>query len=261
MYNVRRISRQLIAYGTADVMVLVVNFLLLPIYTRVLSPREYGALAMLLVCEAFLKVVNRWGLDASFLRFYYDYPTDEQKKTLAATVAGFIALSNGAVALLLAGGRRARQPSAVRFARVRHGLSSARLEQFRGRVSFLPLSLLRIQERSRLFATMTFLRSFGTVLVRLMLVVGLGYGVVGIVLADVIVTLILLAALARTTRGMLAWRFSRTMLRDVLGLRPSSRAARPAHARRWAWRIVSCWASTCRCARWASTSSEAPSPA
>ncbi len=52
--NVRRVSRQLFAYGTADVMVLVVNFLLLPLYTRVLSSREYGALALLLLCEAFL---------------------------------------------------------------------------------------------------------------------------------------------------------------------------------------------------------------
>ena len=62
MYNVRRIARQLFAYGTADVMALAVNFLLLPVYMRVLSPVEYGALAMLLALEGVLKVVNRWGL-------------------------------------------------------------------------------------------------------------------------------------------------------------------------------------------------------
>src|SRR5690349_13757363 len=99
--NVRRVTRQLVAYGTADVMVLVVNFLLLPIYTRVLSPREYGALAMLLVCEAFLKVVNRWGLDQSFLRLYYDQPDEGRQKVLATTIAIFIAAANGAIALLL----------------------------------------------------------------------------------------------------------------------------------------------------------------
>ena len=47
--NVRRVSRQLFAYGTADVMVLVVNFLLLPVYTRVLIAsrvRRAGAAAV-----------------------------------------------------------------------------------------------------------------------------------------------------------------------------------------------------------------------
>lgn len=217
MYNVRRISRQLLAYGTADVMVMAINFLLLPIYTRVLSPREYGALALLLVCEAFLKVVNRWGLDASFLRFYYEYPTEEERKTLVATVATFSALANGAIALVLLGA--SAPASRLLFGSVDFLLATRLvvLSTFLGAFLVLPLNLLRVQERSGLFATLTFLRSFGTVLIRLMLVVGLRYGVTGIVVADLVVTLTLLAVLANTMRGMLAWRSSRTMLRDLLG--------------------------------------------
>ena len=216
MYNVRRISRQLIAYGTADVMVMVVNFLLLPVYTRVLSPREYGALAMLLVCEAFLKVVNRWGLDASFLRFYYEYPSEEERRTLATTVGVFTAAANGILALLLVA---AAVP-------INHLLFDSLdfvpayrllvLNNFLGAFLMLPLSLLRIQERSRLFAGLTFLRSFGTVLVRLILVVGLRYGVTGIVVADVVITCALLGTLAGTIRRMLTRRVSRPMLRTVL---------------------------------------------
>ena len=104
--NVRRLSRQLAAYGTADVAVLAVNVLLLPLYTRVLSTTEYGALALLLVCEALLKVVFRWGLDTSFLRFYYDCKTEDEKKTLAGTLAIAMAVVNCALTaglILLAG--------------------------------------------------------------------------------------------------------------------------------------------------------------
>ena len=214
--NVRRISRQLAAYGTADVAVLAVNLLLLPLYTRVLSTTEYGALALLLVCEAFLKVVNRWGLDASFLRFYYDYRTEEERKTLGGTIAGFLTVANSA---LLIGLLTAAAPINRRLFGSLEFAAAYRLlvlNNFAGAFLFLPLGLLRIQERSRLFAMLTFLRSFGTVLFRLILVIGLRYGVMGIVLADVIVTALLLAALAKTTRGMLAWRFSSTMLRHVL---------------------------------------------
>src|SRR5262249_4115579 len=81
----------------------------------------------------------------------------------------------------------------------------------------LPLSLLRIQERSRLFAGLTFLRSFGTVIVRLILVIGLRMGITGVVLADVFVTAALLMVMSGTMRRMIAWRFSSAKLRELLG--------------------------------------------
>ncbi|HTK28842.1 MAG TPA: oligosaccharide flippase family protein [Vicinamibacterales bacterium] len=214
--NVRRVTRQLVAYGTADVMVLVVNFLLLPIYTRVLSPREYGALAMLLVCEAFLKVVNRWGLDQSFLRLYYDQPDEGRRKVLATTIAIFIAAANGAIALLLLAA--AAPVNRLLFSSLDF-VTAYRLlvvNNFAGAFLFLPLNLLRIEERSRLFASLTFLRSFGTVVARLILVVGFRMSVLGLVLSDVIITALLLLAMAGTFRRMLAWAFSPALLREAM---------------------------------------------
>ena len=64
--NVRRIFGHLLIYGSADIAILATTFLLLPVYTRVLSPSDYGVLALILVLEAVLKPVYRWGLDTSF---------------------------------------------------------------------------------------------------------------------------------------------------------------------------------------------------
>jgi O-antigen/teichoic acid export membrane protein len=214
--NVRRISRQLFAYGTADVLVLAISFLLLPIYTRVLSPREYGALALLLVCEAVLKIVNRWGMDAAFLRFYYEHP-GEERKTLAGTIAGFFALVNGAIAallLVLAGPVNRALFDSLEFIWPYRLLI---VNLFLSTFLVLPFTLYRIQERARLFATINFSLSFGTIVLRLLFVVALGLGVFGILLADVIMTLVVLVAVHRTIRSMVAWRFSPTHLREVLG--------------------------------------------
>jgi O-antigen/teichoic acid export membrane protein len=214
--NVRRVSRQLFAYGTADVMVLVVNFLLLPLYTRVLSPREYGALALLLLCEAFLKVVNRWGLDHGLLRLYYDQPTDGDRRTLASSVALFIAVANAAIAavlLALTGPINQRLFGSQEFASAYQWLV---VNNFISGFLFLPLTRLRVEERARLYASLTFLRSFGTVLVRLVLVIGFRMGVLGLVLADVVVTIVLTVALLSTTRRMLTRRFSTSKLRELL---------------------------------------------
>ena len=53
--NVRRVFGHLIVYGSADVAILVINVLLVPVYTRVLTPDEFGVLALLLLLEAFLR--------------------------------------------------------------------------------------------------------------------------------------------------------------------------------------------------------------
>jgi len=214
--NVRRVSRQLAAYGTADVAVLAVNFLLLPVYTRVLSTREYGAFALLLVCEAFLKPVYRWGLDSSFLRFYYDYHTDRDRQTLAGTIVLFLAGVNGALLVLLLATAPAVNGWLLGTLDFVTAYRLLVINSFVSTFLFLPLSLLRIQERATLFASLTFVRSFGTVLARLILVVAFGMGVLGLVLADTLVAAVLFVALAGTIRQMTRLRFSRSTLRSLL---------------------------------------------
>ncbi|HKY22385.1 MAG TPA: oligosaccharide flippase family protein [Vicinamibacterales bacterium] len=214
--NVRRLSRQLFAYGTADVFVLAISFLLLPIYTRVLSPREYGALALLLVVEAVLRIVSRWGLDAALLRLYYECPDEERRKTLAGTIAGFIALANGlisALLLVLAVPMNLALFDSLEF------IWPYRLLIVNGFLStflFLPFTLLRIQERARLFATLNFSQSFGTIVLRLLFVVFLRLGLFGILFADVVMTLVLLIAMSRMLRSMMVWHISMAQLREAL---------------------------------------------
>ena len=139
-----------------------------------------------------------------------------QDATLSSTVALFIAVANGAIALALialTGPVNRQLFGSQEFATAYRWLV---LNNYAGAFLFLPLTRLRVDERSGLYASLTFLRSFGTVLARLLLVIGLRMGVVGLVLADVIVTFALLVALAGTARRMLAWRFSRPLLRELL---------------------------------------------
>ena len=143
----RRVSRQVLAYGTADVSVLAVN-LLLPVYTRVLSPAEYGVAALLLVFEAFLKPVLRCGLDGAYLRHDFDEKTDSGRASLAWTVLAS-RRSPTAPCCPAVAGRRVDDAAAARH-RQSTSLATAWRQHGPGERLFLPLGLLRAREQSAL---------------------------------------------------------------------------------------------------------------
>ena len=214
--NVRRVSRQLIAYGTADVSVLAINFLLLPVYTRVLSPDEFGAFTFLLVFEAFLKPVLRCGLDGAFLRHYFDEKTDAGRRSLGVTVLLFTVGLNGLALLILWPAAPFLTQEIVGSPQYVLAIRLVALNTVLSNLVFLPLAQFRAEERAALVGTLNFARSFGTTLVRLVLVVFLGFGVTGLPLADVVVTAALTLGLAGPLLRMARGRFSTAILKDVL---------------------------------------------
>src|SRR6476619_6718115 len=86
-------------YGLGDVAVSIVNFLLLGIFVRYLSADDYGVLGLLGSVEVVAKIVFRFGLDGSFMRFFYDCKTEEERQRLASTIFFFLLAVNGAVLL------------------------------------------------------------------------------------------------------------------------------------------------------------------
>ena len=108
--KVRELSKNLAIYGVGDVAIQIVNFLLLPLYVRYLSPADYGILGLLGGVEAAAKLFFRWGLDGSFMRFWYDCEDQPARQRLASTIFFFLLAVNGSllVASLLGAPRSSR---------------------------------------------------------------------------------------------------------------------------------------------------------
>ena len=102
--RLKALGGNLVVYGIGDAATQIISFFLLPVYVRYLSPADYGVLALLLTVEVVAKVLFRWGIDASFMRLYFDCPDDPARRLLASTQFFFLAAANGtllAAALLL----------------------------------------------------------------------------------------------------------------------------------------------------------------
>lgn len=66
-------------YMIASLLPVAVGFLMLPIYTRYLTPTDYGVVALVLSLQSFLPLIMTLQVHNSISRFYFDYKDDDIK--------------------------------------------------------------------------------------------------------------------------------------------------------------------------------------
>jgi O-antigen/teichoic acid export membrane protein len=89
-------------YMLASLLPVAVSFFMLPIYTRYLTPTDYGVLALVLSLQMFLLPLMTLKINDSILRFYYDYSHDREKlNTYISTIFIFITILSTSVLILL----------------------------------------------------------------------------------------------------------------------------------------------------------------
>ena len=76
-----------------------ITFLLLPLFTNILSPWEYGIIALMYAFIAFFTVILHFGLDAALLRNYK--PADNKDKIKYVTNAYVPLLIINVIVLIL----------------------------------------------------------------------------------------------------------------------------------------------------------------
>ena len=81
---------------------------------------------------------------------------------------------------------------------------------------YVPFHVMRIEEQPRQFIALGFSRSLATLVLRLLFVIVLHYGVLGVVLADIVVTAIFTIVLARWFVPLVRFVFSRQVLNESL---------------------------------------------
>jgi O-antigen/teichoic acid export membrane protein len=157
------------------------------------------------------KIVFRLGLDSGYFRVHYDLETEAERRRLAGTVALFAA---GVGALFFAGtiaasGPLARLVLAADAPHLRRLIVIVAADVWLGTFAFVPLALLRIQDRPGLFSAFAVLRHVVNIALKVALVMK-GLGVAGVVWSDAIATgvfsLALLPILWRHAAPAFSWR-------------------------------------------------------
>lgn len=211
--HLKTLARHAAIYGTADVFGTFINFLLLPIITRYLSPAEYGALGILLLFGVLTKILFRMGLDAGFFRLYYEQQTDRDRRVFTTTV---LATAVAASTLLFLGAVLAAEP--ISRLLLGPGLETfivlVAADTFLNTFAFVPMNLFRIEARAGYFAGVSAFRNTLNAGLKVALVLK-GWGVAGILWSDVLSSALFVLALVPMLKRRVAWGFSWRMLREA----------------------------------------------
>jgi len=208
----RRLATTGAAYTAASILSKVIAVALLPLYTRYLTPEDYGAAEVLFAAVVVASIVIRFGLIEAILRFYYK-DDEDPAEVVAGTFAGLFWLSTlGAlVALPFAGpiseallGESA--PDLVRIAIA--GLWVLTLWEFL-------LTLFRLDERARAFFVTTILNVLAAIALTVVLVVGLDEGARGLLLGSYATGAAFVLALVALQWRRLSLRFDPGLMRRL----------------------------------------------
>lgn len=85
----RKIFKNSFFYTLGEFLKNMAIFLLVPIYTRFLTPSDYGIVAMVSAAVAFISTFLMVGQSDAIMRFYFDLKGEEDKKTCVSTILFF----------------------------------------------------------------------------------------------------------------------------------------------------------------------------
>ena len=194
-----------------------IGFLLLPLYARVLPPEEYGTVALLLTVFGGAQFLLSFGLEIAVFRGYFLHSDDEGERHryintlgLFLLIAPFVLMALISIVLLLVS-RATAFPVGLVVAEL---LSAAIYVA----ATVMPLAVIRAQERLSQYVQINAAYAIGQIAIKAILVLGLGMGVRGWVLSDLMAAGLMLMVSMRLLSHRWSREFDRVHLHTALAL-------------------------------------------
>src|SRR5437762_4971560 len=83
--KIRRLVSHVVIYGFGNAGTRVVGFLLVPVYSRYLTPEDYGVLALVTMFGQVLYTFMNMGQSSALFRTYYRHDDPEERNTVITT--------------------------------------------------------------------------------------------------------------------------------------------------------------------------------
>jgi O-antigen/teichoic acid export membrane protein len=215
--DARRLVSSAALYAAAGLAQRGVGFLLIPVYTRVIEPADYGVLEVLNAFSAVFFAVLTLGLASAINKCYHrDCRTEADRRRLLGTalLLDLPVLLAGAALLVWFAGPASRLLVGHGGAESLMPLVAASAVTYS--VGTLVFATLRAQERAAAFGVLTLAQFVAALGLNVLFVVGWGWGVHGVLLGNLLSQALALPLALRVVGGARRFAIDRRLARALL---------------------------------------------
>lgn len=202
-------------YGAASLIARATSLVLVPVYTRVLAPTDYGQLDLLTAFGSLIQLTAALEVSQGLARHYADSSNDRERRALASTSLWFSILAYGVFLLIAVAW--ANPLSILVIGRSEPGLLVAAAVWIgTGGIMYLVLNQLRWMLDPRGYAIVSVLGGIGSIAFSVVLVVVAHLGVLGVLVGGAVGNVLGLALGLFRARSVYGAAFSPDRLRRML---------------------------------------------
>jgi O-antigen/teichoic acid export membrane protein len=233
-YQIKKLGKHTAIYGLGTALGRAISFLLIPLYTHFLTPKDYGVLQLVYLTTEFISILIGLRLSATVFKFFHEAgDIDSRKSVVSTAMIGVIVLGTAIIGVLLFSSS---------------WLSELILGQRDDRILIsialftlwlqLPIgvfnSYIQVKEKSILFVSISVVRVILSASLNIYFVAFLKIGVLGILLSGLLIEcmafLVAIPYLLSNNGLRFSWHWCKRMLRYSLPLIPASVSSIITHA-------------------------------
>ena len=215
--NLARIGKQSAIYGAGSIAATLLGIVLLPLYTRELTPAQFGDAELALRIVLLVAIVARLGLVNSFFRFFFDYEDPERRRRVFQTAFWALQVTTLVWALVTALASRWLGQSVFTTPEAGQDLVLMIALGVYVTVNYeLTSALFRVQERPVAFSVRTVINLIATAVLSYVFLVQLHMGPVGLLLGAYLGQALVYLGVLVEQRSWLGFGLDRPLLHSML---------------------------------------------
>lgn len=212
--KIKSLSKQTLIYGTSTIVGRFLNFILVPFYTNVFAPSEYGIFSVIFAYIAFLNIFFSLGLESGYFKFASTLEVGNEKQNFSTPfILIFVnSLILSVIIYSLAPVLAPLLSSSKDYTEIVH---YSAMILFFDAVSLVPFAYLRLKNKPKVFAFIKVVNIIINVSLNFILVLKFKMGVPAVFISNVAASLITFILLSKYVFENLSIKFDKKLINEL----------------------------------------------